>query len=125
MSGYSTAALYRTIDATASIFDPVLLHWISAFYATSFVQSFLTTFLMAYRIGMADRKTAKYRTSSGSLMPVLRILVESAAFQLVIEFIVLILYACNHNTQYILLETITPSVVRTLSPVSLQLELAV
>ena len=114
MSGYSTAALYRTIDATASIFDPVLLHWISAFYATSFIQSFLTTFLMAYRIGMADRKTAKYRMSSGSLMPVLRILVESAALQLVIELIVLILYACNHNTQYILLETITPIVVRTL-----------
>ena len=93
------------------MFDPRLLHWITTFYAISFVQSFLTTTLMAYRIWSADRRSAKYRTTKGNLLPVLRILVESAALQLIVELILLALYAANISAQYILLELVTPLVV--------------
>lgn len=78
----------------------------------SFVQSLLTTGLMAYRIWSADRRSARYRADTGNLMPILRILVESAALQLLVEMLVLIFYASGLNSQYILLETITPLVVR-------------
>ena len=45
-------------------------------------------------------------------MPILLILVESASLQLVVELILLILYSINYNAQYILLEIVTPLVVR-------------
>lgn len=67
---------------------------------------------MAFRIWNADRRTAKYRTTKGNLLPVLRILIESAAMQLAVEFVLLILYVANVNAQYILLELVTPLVVR-------------
>lgn len=71
---------------------------------------------MAYRIWQTDRRSAAYRADSGNLMPVLRILVESAALQFVVEVILLILYSINYNAQYILLEIVTPLVVRSPNP---------
>lgn len=68
--------------------------------------------LMAYRIWTADRRSARYRANRGNLLPVLRILVESAALQLLVEFVLLIMYAINLNAQTILLELVTPLVVR-------------
>lgn len=47
----------------------------------------------------------------GNLLPVLRILVESASLQFVVETILLGLYAADNNAQYILLEIVTPLVV--------------
>ena len=112
VSGYSVCGLYPTEKADASIFDPRLLAWISTFYAVTFTQSLLTTSLMAYRIWQTDRRSAKYRTGEGNLLPLMRILVESAALQLLVELLLLALYAANINAQYILLELVTPLVVR-------------
>ncbi|KAJ7682236.1 hypothetical protein DFH06DRAFT_290223 [Mycena polygramma] len=63
---------------------------------------------MAWRIGATDGKASSYRVGQSNFMPILRILVESAAFYLVAELILLILYACNNNAQFIALEAITP-----------------
>ena len=52
-------------------------------------------------------------------MPILLILVESASLQLVVELILLILYSINYNAQYILLEIVTPLVVRLPRPCAL------
>ena len=71
---------------------------------------------MAYKIWKTDRRTASYRANTGSrsnLLPVVRILVESASLQMFVEIILLGLYAADINAQYILLETVTPIVVRT------------
>ena len=104
--------LYPSELADSTVFDPRLTHWIATFYAIAFVQSFLTTTLMAYRIWDTDRRSAKYRASGSNLIPLLRILVESAALQLLVELLLLALYAANINAQYILLELVTPLVVR-------------
>lgn len=66
---------------------------------------------MAYRIWSSERFSAKYRLGNRSLLPYLRILIESAALQLIAELIVLALYASGLNAQYILLEALTPVVV--------------
>lgn len=120
VSGYSVCGLYPTEDPNSTVFDPRLQHWITTFYSISVVQSGMTTSLMAFRIWQTDRRSAKYRTNKeGNLMPILRILVESAAAQFVTEIILLALYAANYNAQYLLLEPVTPMVVRTLSLFSL------
>lgn len=94
------------------MFDPRLTQWIRTFYAISVVQSGLTTGLMAYRIWQTDKRSATYRTNQESnLMPILRILIESASIQFIAEVILLSLYSANYNAQYMLLELITPLVV--------------
>ena len=67
---------------------------------------------MASRIWITDYHAAKFRSEDGSLLPIVRILIESAALQLIVELIVLALYAANANSQYIILAMITPIVVR-------------
>ncbi|PSR78629.1 hypothetical protein PHLCEN_2v7376 [Hermanssonia centrifuga] len=123
VTGYSVCGLYPSEVTGASIFDPRLLAWITAFYAVSFTQSLLTTGLMAFRIWNADRRTAKYRTTKGNLLPVLRILIESAAMQLAVEFVLLILYVANVNAQYILLELVTPLVAITFNAITIRIAL--
>ena len=47
-------------------------------------------------------------------MPIVRILVESAALQFVAEGFILALYTAGYNAEYLLLEPLTPIVVRVL-----------
>ncbi len=65
---------------------------------------------MAFRIWRTSTKSAKYKTEN-ALLPIVRILIESAALQLVVEILLLALYSRSVNAQYILLELVTPTVV--------------
>lgn len=68
---------------------------------------------MAFRIWQTDKRSAGYRTNrQGNLMPILRILIESASIQFITEVVLLALYCANYNAQYLLLELVTPLVVR-------------
>lgn len=121
VSGYTVCGLYTSQIAGSTVFDPRLTHWIQTFYAVAVVQSTMTTGLMAYKIWVTDRRSASYRADvkRSSLLPVLRILLESASLQLFVEIILLALYLADYNAQYILLEIVTPLVVRPPSPSSL------
>lgn len=114
VSGYAVCGLYPSIHPGQTVFDPRLTHWISTFYAVAVVQSTLTTGCMAYKIWKTDRQSAAFRAQESHLLPVVRILVESAALQLFVEILLVSLYAADYNAQYILLEIVTPLVVRTL-----------
>ena len=106
--------MYPSEDPNSTVFDPRLLHWITTFYSVAVVQSGLTTGLMAFRIWQTDRRSAGYRTNKqGGLMPIVRILIESASIQFIVEVILLALYCANYTAQYLLLELVTPLVVRT------------
>jgi len=70
---------------------------------------------MIYRIWATHRKSAAYNTSHKRLLYVVRILVESAALQLIIEIVLLALYCADINAQYILLESVTSIVVINIS----------
>ncbi|PSS37990.1 hypothetical protein PHLCEN_2v173 [Hermanssonia centrifuga] len=124
LSGYTVCGLYPSENSNSSVFDPRLLHWITTFYAISVVQSGITTFLMAFRIWQTDKRSATYRTNKeGNLMPILRILVESAFAQFAVEVILLSLYAANYNAQYLLLELVTPLVGITFNAITIRIAL--
>jgi len=125
ISGYTVCGLYTTQVAGSTVFDPRLTHWISTFYAVAVVQSAMTTGLMGYRIWKTDRRSASFRANGNksNLMPVLRILVESAALQLIVETLLLSLYAADYNPQYILLEIVTPLVGITFTAITIRLTL--
>ncbi|CAL1712308.1 unnamed protein product [Somion occarium] len=128
-SAYAVIVLFTTTPSDANVFTKRLQTWILVFYATEVVQSALITGFIAYRIWNTDRAVAPFRASNKSnLMPILRILVESVALQLLVEILVLALYAAQMNAQYILLETICSLVGITYTAliirVALQLELS-
>ncbi|THH32870.1 hypothetical protein EUX98_g1344 [Antrodiella citrinella] len=123
ISGYSVCGLYNTVDPTATVFNPILTQWIKTFYSIAVVQSTLTTGLMAYRIWSTDRRTAHYRTAASTLLPVMKILIESASLLLIVEILLLSLYLANYNAQYILLEIVTPLVGITFTVITIRITL--
>ena len=88
-----------------------LQKWIKTFYSIAVVLNIICTGLMIYRIWATHKKSAAYNTSHKRLLYVVRILVESAALQLIVEIVLLSLYCADINAQYILLESVTSIVV--------------
>ncbi|KAJ6589399.1 hypothetical protein B0H19DRAFT_236597 [Mycena capillaripes] len=123
VSGYMVCGLYSTEDPNATVFDPRLTNWITTFYSVAVTQNIITTGLMSWRLWLGERRGAAYRLSSSTFMPILRILVESAALYLFVEILLLSLYSVNYNAQYILLECVTPIVGFTFSVITIRINL--
>jgi len=123
VSGYMVCGLYTTVDPAATVFDPRLTNWITTFYSIAVAQNILTTGLMALRLWQGEKESARYRLGGGVFLPVIRILVESAALYLFVEILLLSLYAVNYNAQYILLEIVTPIVGITFSTITVRISL--
>ncbi|KAJ7510715.1 hypothetical protein B0H11DRAFT_1955888 [Mycena galericulata] len=123
VSGYMVCGLHATMGPTATVFDPRLTKWITTFYSLAVAQNCLTTGLMACRLWQGERESARFRLGSGIFLPVLRVLVESAALYLFVEILLLCLYAVRSNAQYILLETVPPIVGITFSSITVRINL--
>ncbi|KAJ7174904.1 hypothetical protein C8R46DRAFT_1215064 [Mycena filopes] len=108
IAGTMVTVGFARIDPTASIFDPRLARWITVFFSCAVTQNVLTTGLMALRLWLTERRSAQFRWGRGVLLPIIRILVESASLYLFLEILLLALYSVNYNVQYIVLETVTP-----------------
>ncbi|KAF5363135.1 hypothetical protein D9758_008350 [Tetrapyrgos nigripes] len=111
--GYGTDVLFTRQGSLESNLSrlPMLLTWIRTFYAVAVVQNLLTTGLMVYAIYRNYRKTvgANLRTYGGvRLTWLMRTMVEAAALQLLIEVLLLILFLCRTNIQYIFLDLVVP-----------------
>ena len=83
-------------------------------YALALVQNTWTTGLIAWRIWRQDRASAviglSSATSRSSLIPIVRIVIESAAIYVLELIVLIILYALNHNAQFVLQEAVVPTV---------------
>jgi hypothetical protein len=82
-------------------------------YALAFVQNTWTTGLIAWRIWRQEKASAVIGLSSAtsrSLIPIVRIVVESAAVYVLELIVLIILYALNHNAQFVLQEAVVPTV---------------
>ncbi|KAJ6486464.1 hypothetical protein C8R47DRAFT_524041 [Mycena vitilis] len=123
VSGYMTCAIFARIQPGSTVFDEALDAWIKAFFSIAVAQNIITTCLMAYRIAALDRQSSSYRIGRGHLIPMLRILVESAALYLTAEIILLLLYVSHNNAQFILLEVITPIVGITFNAITIRITL--
>ncbi|KAL0955935.1 hypothetical protein HGRIS_002123 [Hohenbuehelia grisea] len=97
-----------------TIFGPNLIHWMNTIYALALVQNTMTTGLIAYRIWAQERDTRRVgihsNGSKSSLMPIVRIIVESAAIYSLELLVLIILYALGHNGQFVVQEAVVPTV---------------
>ncbi|KAH0586590.1 hypothetical protein J132_03934 [Termitomyces sp. J132] len=123
VAGYTVCATYSSVDPTETVFSSRLDRWIRTFYSIAVVLNIITTTLMACRIWMAHKRSIAYSQGKSHLLPVLRILIESAALQLIVETILLALYCSNINAQYILLESIASIVGITFNAITIRIRL--
>ncbi|KAF7309068.1 hypothetical protein MKEN_01108400 [Mycena kentingensis (nom. inval.)] len=125
VSGYMVCGLYTVIDLSADVFDPRLTQWITTFYSIAVAQNIITTGLMAFRLWQVDSRSSQFRTRTQSsvFLPILRILVESAALYLFVEILLLALYSVDYNAQYILLEIVTPIVGITFNAITIRINM--
>jgi uncharacterized membrane protein len=122
VAGYIVCATYSKVDPTSTVFIPALNNWIKTFYSIAVALNIITTGLMSYRIYMTHRNSSNYQVGKGRLISVMRILIESAALQLIIEIILLSLYCSDINAQYILLECVTPVVGITFNMITVRIK---
>lgn len=123
VAGYTVCATYASVDPTSTVFNPRLNTWIKIFYSLAVVLNIITTGLMSYRIWTTHKRSAAYSTGQSRLIPVLRILVESAALQLIVEIVLLALYCQDINAQYILLESVASIVGITFNAITIRIKL--
>ncbi|KAF5361172.1 hypothetical protein D9758_009066 [Tetrapyrgos nigripes] len=123
VAGYMVCGLYTTVNPTQTVFDPTFTNWIRTFYSITVVTNIITTGLMGYRIWKTARILAQDSVDRRKFLTVIRILVESAALQLIVEIVLLALYCSDQNIQYILLESVPSVVGITLNAITLRLKL--
>ncbi|KAG6826070.1 hypothetical protein H0H92_001231 [Tricholoma furcatifolium] len=125
VAGYTVCATYASINPTESVFSSQLDRWIKTFYSIAVVLNVITTGLMSWRIYTTHKKSSSYNAAKGKghLLSVLHILIESAALQLIVETVLLALYASSINAQYILLESVASIVGITFNAITLRIKL--
>ncbi|KIK51359.1 hypothetical protein GYMLUDRAFT_78233 [Collybiopsis luxurians FD-317 M1] len=126
VAGYMVCGLYVTSSSTTSIFDPQLITWITTFYSFAVGLNIVTTSLMSYRIWSTHRQSSAYKANNNSrLLSILRILIESAALQLIVEIVLLALYCSDINAQFILLESVASVVGITFNAIAIRIRFQV
>ncbi|KAJ7720405.1 hypothetical protein B0H16DRAFT_1474396 [Mycena metata] len=110
VSGCKVTTGFARVRPGGSIFDSSLSTWITIFFSVAVVQNIITTGLMALRLWLTERKSPRFRMDGGAFLPVIRILVESAALYLFLEILLLVFYSLSYNVQYIVLDAMTPTI---------------
>ncbi|KAF4580795.1 hypothetical protein AB1N83_008442 [Pleurotus pulmonarius] len=96
---------------------------IKVFYSLAVAQNVLTTALMAFRIWRTWSESAKYYEGENTLLPIIRVLVESAALQLVVEALTLGLCAGGLNAVLLPQGVVTPVVGITFTAIAIRIKL--
>ncbi|KAF4580788.1 hypothetical protein AB1N83_008955 [Pleurotus pulmonarius] len=124
VSGYGICFQFTQAKTNPSIFVEPLSSWIYSFYSLAVAQNIITTALLAFCPWRAAMRSAKYKTEKKNfLLPIVRILIESAALQLFVEILLLALYSQKVDAQDILLELVTPAVGITFNAITIRLKL--
>ncbi|KAG1744858.1 hypothetical protein EDB19DRAFT_1960659 [Suillus lakei] len=99
----------QAITNPGDVFAPELETWIMAFIASTLTTNLVCSGLLLYRIWMVEREVSKVRaTKKGSIMPLVRILVDAAVLYSVVLFSLLICFLCGNNGESVLTDLAVP-----------------
>ncbi|KAF9493005.1 hypothetical protein BDN71DRAFT_1450831 [Pleurotus eryngii] len=98
-------------------------HSVKTFYSIAVVQTVITTGLMGFRIWRTSSVSAKYYKIENTLLPIIRVLIESAALQLIVEILTLALYAGDLNAALLPQGLVTPIVGITFNAIAIRIKL--
>ncbi|RPD53081.1 hypothetical protein L226DRAFT_617610 [Lentinus tigrinus ALCF2SS1-7] len=97
------------IQQAGSPFNPQVVPWIRALYTLDLSTNFLATALLAYRLWVVVRGTARWSSRSGlGLAPVLRVVIESGAIYSATVGAGMILFLTQSNAVFILMDITSP-----------------
>ncbi|KAG2040540.1 hypothetical protein BDR03DRAFT_130235 [Suillus americanus] len=104
--GCSAATLiapYYASQATGGdVFTDQTRIWVMAVYALTLSTNLISSGLLAYRIWMMERKVSAMRATNGTLMPIVRVVVDAALIYSGMLLAMLICFVSDNNTQFIL-----------------------
>ncbi|KAK1232614.1 hypothetical protein PQX77_004234 [Marasmius sp. AFHP31] len=113
VSGYACCALFGTSNPLRGKLSPLVQLMMQMFYALAVLGNLLPTGLMVYRLWTTHHKSANSGVKTPSILyPVVRILVESASLQLLVEVVILGTFDSGRTEQFIIVPLIVPIVVR-------------
>lgn len=104
-------AVYSVSQATSdagNIFAKATGQWITAFYAMTLASNILASGFLAYRIWMMERNVSAIRATKGSMMPIVRVLMDAAILYSVTLLSALVCFVEANNGQYVILDMIMP-----------------
>ncbi|KAF9257688.1 hypothetical protein L218DRAFT_878852 [Marasmius fiardii PR-910] len=121
--GYVPTALFYILPPLQLFTDRRIPGLVTTFYILTVAMNIMSTSLLVYPIWSTHRKIPRpnsrlasqiqHATQSHSVLPrVMRIVIESAMLQLVVEGILLVTFITRSEAQYILLGLVVPIVVR-------------
>ncbi|KAL0575176.1 hypothetical protein V5O48_006798 [Marasmius crinis-equi] len=123
-TGYASCAMLASSDPLRGKLDPLLQYMMQTFYALAVIGNMIPTGLMVYRLWSTHRKFSNSAIATPSILyPVLRILVESASLQLIVEVILLGLFDSGRQEQFIVLPLIVPVIGITFSLITIRIKL--
>ncbi|KAG2111459.1 hypothetical protein DEU56DRAFT_905521 [Suillus clintonianus] len=106
-----TLSVYSVSQASnnpGDVFASHLSKWITAFMASTIATNLLSSGLLAYRIWTIERETSTARPAKDTMMPVVRVLVDTAVLYSVVLFTALICFACSNNGEVVMLDINMP-----------------
>ncbi|KAG1728774.1 hypothetical protein EDB19DRAFT_1642370 [Suillus lakei] len=108
----SAAALiapYYASQATGgNIYTNQTRQWITALFSLTLATNLISSGLLAYRIWTIERKVSPIRATNGTMMPIVRVVVDAAIMYSAALLTILICFVCSNNSQFIVLDMIMP-----------------
>ncbi|KAG2111462.1 hypothetical protein DEU56DRAFT_896569 [Suillus clintonianus] len=105
---FATYNVSQDRSNSGNIFAKVLAQWITAFFASTIATNLLSSGLLAYRVWMIERNVSTIRTTKGTMMPMVRVLVDSAGLYSVVLSIILICFVCSNNGESVVVDMAMP-----------------
>ncbi|KAL0574645.1 hypothetical protein V5O48_007314 [Marasmius crinis-equi] len=123
-TGYACTAMFVESDPLRGKLNPMVQFMMQTFYVLAVLGNMIPTGLMVFRLWSTHRKSSNSAITTPSILyPVLRILIESASLQLIVEVILLGLFDSGRQEQFIVLPLIVPVVGITFSLITIRIKL--
>ncbi|KAG2746910.1 hypothetical protein P692DRAFT_20604462 [Suillus brevipes Sb2] len=88
----------------------VLSSWVTAFFAFTIATNLLSSGLLVYRIWLIESNASTARTTNSTVIPLMRVLMDTAVLYSVVLFIALICFVCSNNGEVVMLDMVMPIV---------------
>ncbi|KAG1730237.1 uncharacterized protein EDB91DRAFT_1252708 [Suillus paluster] len=105
---FAVHSVSQATSEAGNIFAKATGQWITTFYALTLATNLSASGLLGYRIWMVERNVSAIRATKGSMMPILRVLVDAAVLYSVALLSALVCFVEWNNGQYVMLDMIMP-----------------
>ncbi|KAG1746712.1 uncharacterized protein EDB91DRAFT_1049197 [Suillus paluster] len=108
VTGFATAYFASRATGAGDIYTNMAGQWVMPFFFLTISTNLTSSGLLAYRVWTIERNVSTMRTTKSPVMPIVRVLVDTALVYSATLFSTLICFISSSNGQYILLDMTMP-----------------